>query len=71
MMTDERALRQPGDPGRAAEALLQVVDADVPPLRLVMGNAALDLAYQRYEERAVEWRAWEKVSRGTDFPAGQ
>jgi NAD(P)-dependent dehydrogenase (short-subunit alcohol dehydrogenase family) len=71
MMTDERALRQPGDPWRAAEALLQVVDADDPPLRLVMGNGALDLAYQRYEERMVEWAAWEKVSRGTDFPAGE
>jgi NAD(P)-dependent dehydrogenase (short-subunit alcohol dehydrogenase family) len=71
MMTDERALRQPGDPGRAAEALLQLVDAEDPPLRLVMGNGALDLAYQRYEERPAEWSAWEKVSRGTDFPDGQ
>jgi NAD(P)-dependent dehydrogenase (short-subunit alcohol dehydrogenase family) len=71
MMTDERDLRQPGDPARAAEALLRVVDSDEPPLRLVMGNGALDLAYQRYEERLAEWSAWEKVSRGTDFPPGE
>jgi NAD(P)-dependent dehydrogenase (short-subunit alcohol dehydrogenase family) len=71
MMTDERDLRQPGDPARAAEALLRVVDSDDPPLRLVMGNGALDLAYQRYEERLAEWAAWEKVSRGTDFPPGE
>jgi NAD(P)-dependent dehydrogenase (short-subunit alcohol dehydrogenase family) len=71
MMTDERDLRQPGDPARAAEALLRVVDSDEPPLRLVMGNGALDLAYQRYEERLAEWSAWEKVSRSTDFPPGE
>jgi NAD(P)-dependent dehydrogenase (short-subunit alcohol dehydrogenase family) len=71
MMTNERTLRQPGDPRRAAEALLDVVDSDDPPLRLVMGNGALDLAYQRYQERAAEWASWEKVSRGTDFPSGE
>jgi NAD(P)-dependent dehydrogenase (short-subunit alcohol dehydrogenase family) len=71
MMTDERDLRQPGDPARAAEAVLRVVDSDDPPLRLIMGNGALDLAYQRYEERLAEWAAWEKVSRGTDFPPGE
>jgi hypothetical protein len=36
-----------------------------------MGNGALDLAYQRYEERTGEWAAWEKVSRSTDFPADE
>lgn len=68
MMKDERALRQPGDPVRAAEALLRLVDAKTPPLRLIMGNAALDLAIDRYHRRMAEWAAWEKVSRGADFP---
>ncbi len=70
-MTDEYELRQPGDPMRAAEALLRVVDADSPPLRLIMGDGALALAFDRYRDRIAEWTEWESTSRGTDFPAGR
>jgi NAD(P)-dependent dehydrogenase (short-subunit alcohol dehydrogenase family) len=69
-MTDEYELRQPGDPVRAAAALLRVVDADSPPLRLIMGDGALALAFDRYRDRIAEWTEWESTSRGTDFPPG-
>jgi NAD(P)-dependent dehydrogenase (short-subunit alcohol dehydrogenase family) len=69
-MTGEYELQQPGDPVRAAEALLRVVDSENPPLRLIMGGGALDLALERYRHRMAEWTDWEVTSRGTDFPAG-
>jgi len=38
-----QAGRQPGDPGKAAEAMLAVVDSKDPPLRLMLGADAYDL----------------------------
>ena len=66
-MTEEYELRQPGDPARAAEALLAVVNHDNPPRRLLMGAAALQLARDAYSRRSAEWSAWEETSRSTDF----
>lgn len=60
---------QPGDPARAGEALLKLVDAEEPPLRLLLGNSAADLAPQVLRRRLVEWRAWDSLTRTTDFPA--
>ncbi|MWA08044.1 oxidoreductase [Streptomyces sp. BA2] len=60
---------QPGDPRRAGEALLKLVDAEEPPLRLLLGNSAADLAPQVLRRRLVEWRAWDSLTRTTDFPA--
>lgn len=61
---------QPGDPRRAAAALLEVVDAPNPPLRLLMGNGAFDVVNDLYRRRLAEWAAWEQTARATDFPAG-
>lgn len=60
-----------GDPVRAAAALLQLVDQDDPPLRLLMGNMAYDTALRTYDQRIETWKAWEQVSRETDFPDGE
>jgi NAD(P)-dependent dehydrogenase (short-subunit alcohol dehydrogenase family) len=70
MMSDEYAMNQPGDPGRAADVLLRLVDsAEDAPLRLIMGGGALDLARSRYGDRLAEWTEWEVLSQDTDFPA--
>jgi NAD(P)-dependent dehydrogenase (short-subunit alcohol dehydrogenase family) len=66
-MSDEYDRRQPGDPRRAAEALLTIVDADEPPLRLLMGNGAFDLVISHQRAALDEWRDWERLSRSTDF----
>jgi NAD(P)-dependent dehydrogenase (short-subunit alcohol dehydrogenase family) len=68
-MAEEYDVNQPGDPARAAAALLKVVDDENPPLRIILGNGAFDIAYRHHQERAGEWARWEDVSRGTDFPA--
>ena len=59
--------RQPGDPARAARALLDVVAADRPPLRLLLGSDAVHLAEQSSRSRAREAAVWAGVSRSTDF----
>src|SRR6478609_11244740 len=57
---------QPGNPDLAARALLDTLDRDDPPFRLLLGNVAYDVAVDRYETRLTEFRAGEQVARGAD-----
>jgi NAD(P)-dependent dehydrogenase (short-subunit alcohol dehydrogenase family) len=59
---------QQGDPVRAAKAIIDVVESEEPPLRLLLGAGALDMAIKSGEERTAEARAWAEVSRSADFP---
>jgi NAD(P)-dependent dehydrogenase (short-subunit alcohol dehydrogenase family) len=59
---------EPGDPVAAARALLRVVDAERPPLRILLGAMASDVAPSRYERRLATWKEWDEVGRNTDFP---
>jgi NAD(P)-dependent dehydrogenase (short-subunit alcohol dehydrogenase family) len=60
--------KQPGDPARAAQAILSVVSAKNPPLRLVLGADAYARAERTDETRLAELRAWRETSLSTDFP---
>ncbi|HDV6325020.1 TPA: SDR family NAD(P)-dependent oxidoreductase [Burkholderia cenocepacia] len=51
-----------GDPQSTAQAVLQVVDAANPPLRLFLGTEGLPVARQAYAERLATWQQWEPVS---------
>jgi NAD(P)-dependent dehydrogenase (short-subunit alcohol dehydrogenase family) len=57
--------RQPGDPAKAAQAILAALDADDPPLRLVLGGDAIDNISGRLDRVADELRRWEDVGRQT------
>jgi NAD(P)-dependent dehydrogenase (short-subunit alcohol dehydrogenase family) len=59
--------KQAGDPAKAAEAILQVVNLDEPPLRLLLGKDALALARSASIARAAEADAWAHLSISTDF----
>lgn len=59
--------KQPGDPARAAAAILTALDADTAPLRLPLGNDATDAITAGLGASRSELAAWEQVSRGTDF----
>jgi NAD(P)-dependent dehydrogenase (short-subunit alcohol dehydrogenase family) len=59
----------PGDPARAARILVDLVGNPDPPLRLLLGATAVDLAERSSAERAAEAAAWADVSRAADFPA--
>jgi NAD(P)-dependent dehydrogenase (short-subunit alcohol dehydrogenase family) len=58
---------QPGDPSKAAEALLRLVEAYNPPTRLFLGEDALGLVVQKLEQMKGEIAAWEALSRSTNF----
>ena len=51
-----------GDPEATAEAILKLVDAENPPLRLGLGSSILPRARAAYAERLATWEAWEDVS---------
>jgi NAD(P)-dependent dehydrogenase (short-subunit alcohol dehydrogenase family) len=51
-----------GDPEASAAAVLKVVDADEPPLRVFFGEAALGLAKADYEQRLRTWEQWQSVA---------
>lgn len=61
---------QPGDPNKAAQALLALVAADAPPVRLFLGADALGLVTQKLEAMRDEIATWEPLSRSTGFAAG-
>ncbi|MEV5437251.1 oxidoreductase [Streptomyces sp. NPDC052682] len=60
---------QPGDPRKAGEALLKLLDADEPPLRVLLGNGAADLAPRVLRDRLAGWQEWDALARTTDFDA--
>lgn len=60
--------KQPGDPVRAVQAIVNAVVSQNPPHRLLLGNAAYDFAMAKIEELRTEFSAWESVARGADFP---
>jgi NAD(P)-dependent dehydrogenase (short-subunit alcohol dehydrogenase family) len=63
--------RQPGDPVRAAKAMIEVVQSSNPPLRLVLGRMGLETARGKLELLRRDFDAWEKTSLSADFPPAQ
>ncbi len=63
--------KQVGDPARAAEAILEAVVSEHPPLRLVLGKPALGLAYKKLETLKQDLDTWKGASLGADFPEFQ
>ncbi|WP_295792521.1 SDR family NAD(P)-dependent oxidoreductase [Mucilaginibacter sp.] len=51
-----------GVPEATADAVLKLVDADNPPLRLFLGKVALPWVKQVYAGRIAEWEAWDEVA---------
>ncbi|SEO82753.1 SDR family oxidoreductase [Trujillonella endophytica] len=52
----------PGDPVATRAAVLRLVDAEDPPLRIFLGDGPLAIATRDYDSRLATWRAWEPVS---------
>ncbi|HVV25187.1 MAG TPA: SDR family oxidoreductase [Pseudonocardiaceae bacterium] len=61
---EERAKRTsvPGDPTASRAAVLKVVDAAEPPLRIFFGDGPLAIAERDYQSRLETWHKWEAVS---------
>ncbi|GHD11065.1 SDR family oxidoreductase [Tianweitania populi] len=51
-----------GDPEATAEAILKVVDAAEPPLRVFFGDVGLPMIKQEYAKRIALWEEWDHVA---------
>src|SRR5471030_2687533 len=60
--------KQPGDPVRAAAAIIQAVEASDAPLRLMLGKAALAAGRGKVEALSRDFESWAKVTEEADFP---
>lgn len=59
--------KQPGDPARAAAAIIQAVDSPTPPLHLVLGADAYHRTRQMLDAFSADLEAWKTVSIGADY----
>jgi NAD(P)-dependent dehydrogenase (short-subunit alcohol dehydrogenase family) len=60
---------QPGDPARAATAIISAFEADEPPLRLLLGAPALKFACERLDALRANFDAWAETTLSADFPS--
>lgn len=67
--TAARSGNQAGDPVRAAQAIIDAALSDTPPLRLVLGKAAMELARKKVDAMTTDFDAWESTTLGADFPS--
>lgn len=61
--------KQPGDPRRAAEAVIALVQSPQPPTQLLLGRGVLDTYRAKLQAVGASLDAWEAVTLGADFPA--
>lgn len=59
--------KQPGDPAKAAAAILTALESPEPPLRLVLGNDAVDGVSGALDAAKAELAAWEQLGRSTVY----
>ena len=66
--TEQRSGKQPGDPVRAADAMIAVTESPDPPLHLVLGGPALGLARGKLDQLRGDLDAWQDTTLGADYP---
>jgi NAD(P)-dependent dehydrogenase (short-subunit alcohol dehydrogenase family) len=62
--------KQPGDPAAAARLILDLLDEEKPPFRLVIGHYATSMMTKKIASSGAELEAWKAKGLATDFPAG-
>jgi NAD(P)-dependent dehydrogenase (short-subunit alcohol dehydrogenase family) len=62
MIAAVRSRYVPGDPDATGPAILKVVDADEPPLRIFFGSSGLPMTRAEYARRIEMWEKWNSVS---------
>jgi short-subunit dehydrogenase len=63
---EEKSGKQLGDPARAAQAMLTIIDSPTPPTHLLLGSDALSLVRGKLAAMADEIARWEALTRSTD-----
>lgn len=59
--------KQPGDPARAAQAMMQIVEEAEPPVRLPLGTVAIGRIRGKLDAVREEIAEWEGLAASTDF----
>lgn len=62
----QRSGHQPGDPHRAARAMLALIHHPAPPASLLLGSDAVTLVKEKLQQMSAGIDAWEEISRSTD-----
>jgi NAD(P)-dependent dehydrogenase (short-subunit alcohol dehydrogenase family) len=62
--------KQPGDPTAASRLILDLLNEEKPPFRLVIGHYATSMMTKKLASSGAELEAWKERGLGTDFPAG-
>jgi short-subunit dehydrogenase len=65
-----RSGKQAGDPRKAAQAILRLVESEAPPAHLLLGPDAVAAVGAKLETLRAEIEAWKKISMSTDFDWG-
>lgn len=60
--------QQPGNPAKAAQAIIQAVESPHPPMRLALGTDAISLIQEKLEWVKTDLEAWQQVTVSTDYP---
>ncbi|MHC8305501.1 oxidoreductase [Pseudomonas sp. PB3P13] len=63
---EEKSGKQPGDPQKAAHAILQLIESANPPAHLLLGSDALKLVREKLAQSSREIDQWESLTRSTD-----
>ena len=61
----------PGDPARMAARIIESVDVEPPPLRIVLGSQALEGTLATLRKRIEDFEAQTELAASTDFPSGE
>jgi NAD(P)-dependent dehydrogenase (short-subunit alcohol dehydrogenase family) len=63
----DHAGHEPGDPAKAADAILSIADMDAPPPRLLLGTDAFGYATFKYDAQMADMAAWKDVTLSMGF----
>jgi NAD(P)-dependent dehydrogenase (short-subunit alcohol dehydrogenase family) len=62
--------KQPGNPEKAAQAIIQAVESSNPPMRLALGTDAMSLIQDKLESVKTSLADWQQVTMSTDYTDG-
>ena len=70
-MLDPKNGLAPGDPARMAARIIESVDVQPAPLRIVLGSQALQGTLTTLRQRIASFEAQAELAASTDFPPGE
>lgn len=70
-MLDPKNGLAPGDPARMAARIIESVDVEPAPLRIMLGSQALESTIKTLQKRIADFEAQTELAASTDFPSGE